>query len=467
VASHFFYALLRFSPLAVLFYALVLVYAALLGVFTGVVVIGASRAAGIPRPLALAIAVALLEFCISQGDLSFPASIQAHNYGVYPAFLEITAWTGPHVMPLVSIGVAWLLHLAWKRRHDARARAVALAAAAGAGWLALPLAGVVAQDTDSTTAEMRIGVVQPFATVAEKADPERRAHRLNRLEELSREIAADVDLLVWPESARPGPIGWEELRPVEDDAVQALSTELGVPILYGTELGRLRMGRILSIYNAALLVHPDGRKVQWYGKQQLLPFAEGVPFADLFGWTPEKRAEARRERGDERSTLSLMGNFSPGPEPTIFEVGDLRIGVMICFETQYPGLGRTFRTKGANLLVVMTNDAWWGRSIFAEWHASMASARAQEADVPVVRAANSGVSSFVDEHGRTYLKTGIEEVATLVAEVEVDSGEPTFYARHGEWLIVSILLALAVASAWRAVRKRRSGDEETPVPSPS
>ena len=86
---------------------------------------------------------------------------------------------------------------------------------------------------------------------------------------------------------------------------------------------------------------------------------------------------------------------------------DGRIGVLICYEGMYPSLGRAYRAAGADALLVLTNDSWWGRSVFPAWHARMVSARARELDLPVLRAANSGVSSMTDRFGATRASTSM------------------------------------------------------------
>jgi apolipoprotein N-acyltransferase len=205
---------------------------------------------------------------------------------------------------------------------------------------------------------------------------------------------------------------------------------------------------VVALYNGAALVRADGSFGGWYGKQRLLPLAEGVPFGKLLGLDPRRRAR----EGHRRGYLSLLGNFTAGPEPTIFEVGPARIGVLISYEGMYSQLARSYRQRGANVLAVLTNDIWWGHSTFAPWHARMIATRAVEEDVPAVRAANNGVSSVTSGRGVIGPRTKLDEVRTIT--VELTPGPPgagTFYTRYGDWILW--ILPLAPLAAWLITRR--------------
>jgi apolipoprotein N-acyltransferase len=176
---------------------------------------------------------------------------------------------------------------------------------------------------------------------------------------------------------------------------------------------------------------------------------EAVPFARLVGFDPRQRARS----GPNRSVLSLLGNFTPGPKPTVFTIGRARLGVLICYEGFYPGLVRDYELAGANALAVLTNDSWWGWSAFASWHARMIAARAREYALPVIRAANGGVSSTSDQRGRIGARSGVSERRVLKVPLAPATGEPTVYARFGDWIFVPMILAPVVTFAWS---RRRS-----------
>lgn len=152
----------------------------------------------------------------------------------------------------------------------------------------------------------------------------------------------------------------------------------------------------------------------------------------------------------------MLGNFSSGPGPTLFQVKQARIGVLICYESFYPRLVRAYSLKGANVLAVLTNDIWWGHSAFTAWHARMASSRAREGGLPVVRAANSGISSLTDAQGRLVARTGFNEVRTLEVELTPRNGTPTFYAHYGDWILWLALILPLLSWAWSTRTKKEN-----------
>ncbi len=446
VAAHFLLWLLRYSPLAIVFYLLAVAYILPFAALESWGAWQLERWSGVPRGAWLAVLYSLLEYVRTLGDLSFPADLLAHAFGTAPVFLAWTAVTGPFAVSLLVFLVGWGVEAAMLPGRPPRRRAALLAIALGA-WLLPPATGLLLDRRDAGTSSIRVGIVQPSLTVEDKLDPARREANWKLLADLTRRAAQGADLVLWPETARPGHLLWPEGKPLADPPMETLAREIGTPILYGCEIARHRGRRVTALYNGAVLVDPARGTVDWYGKIHLLPFAEGVPFARLLGWDPSRRDHSRG------GYLTLLGNFSPGPRRTVFRVGPARIGVLICYEGFYPALARGFRREGANTLAVLTNDAWWGRSLFAPWHARMAAARAREEDVPVLRAANSGVSSIAGPDGRQVARTGLFERTVLHGRVPV-GGEPTFYSRHGDRLVGLLLLAVALGLAAPFFRRR-------------
>ncbi len=445
VGSHFLLALVRYSPLGAVFYPLAIAYILPYSIVESWGAFWLEKRGGLPRSFGLALLFTLSEKVRALGDLSFPADLLAHAFGKDPAWLALSPWIGPFGLTLLAFAVAIVLDRALEHRRRPLL-AGAVAAAALAVWL-VP----VAVDRSSTgareaTGSLRVGIVQPAIRLEDKLTPERWPSSWERLDELTGEASRGADLVVWPETTRPGRVIWDGSGPFVDRRMEALAARHGVPILYGCEIARTEGGMVTALYNGAALVRPNGAS-EWYGKQRLLPFAEGVPFRGLLGWGPSRKSPT----DGTRTYLTLVGNFSPGPKATIFNVGPARIGVLICYEGLYSGLARRYREEGANTLCVITNDAWWGRSLFAPWHARMIASRAREEDLPVLRAANSGVSSVTDRRGRMEQATRLFETTTL--EVELHPGPPrgTFYTRHGDLVIVAALIVIGVAAA-RAVR---------------
>jgi apolipoprotein N-acyltransferase len=453
VAAHFLLALYRYSPLAIVFYLLAIAFILPLAVLETRGALALERRTGLPRTLGFGLIYVVLEKVRTLGDIAFPADLLSHAYGTHPAFLAWAPVIGPYGVTLTIMLVAALFDQAieaWPRRRVA----AGWAAAALALWAAPPLTGPLtvpaAASRDEGAATLRVAIVQPNTTLQDKVDPRRRAEILDELRAMTREAAVGADLVVWPETARPAMVRIDRDGRVDDPEVSGLARETGVPILYGAILAEVGEGqRIEALFNGAALARPDGAIGGWYGKQHLIPFAEGVPLARWVGLDPRRRAGG----GPRRELLSLLGNFSSGPESTVFTVGPARIGVLICFEGLFPSLARRSSLAGANALFVLTNDMWWGHSAFAPWHAQMVATRALELDLPVVRAANSGVSSLTDRSGRQVAHSALYDRLVLRVPLHPSTAGPTLYARLGDWILVPIVLAPLVA--YFVTRRRR------------
>jgi apolipoprotein N-acyltransferase len=471
-AGHFMLALLRFSGFGIAFYLLMVAYILPFAVLETWGAFVLERRTGLPRGLLFCVLYVVLEKARTMTDVAFSADLVAHGFGLTPAALAWSPWIGPFGVALTFGLVGILLEQAFAPGRARRA-ALGLAAWAVALWIA-PFATDLARPAPATATgpALRVALVQPTVTLDDKVDPAHWPAVWERMRSLTLAAAPGADLVLWPETARPG---FAQLRngQIVDEEMSALAKEARVPILYGTNIAEVEesgapdggaagaagggSASVVALYNGAALANPDGRVADWYGKQKLVPFAEGIPFGKALGWDPRRRAR----EGARTSYLGMLGNFSAGPRATVFEVGAARIGVLICYEGHFPQLGRAYSLAGANALAVLTNDYWWGRTVFAAWHAQMMGARARELGLPVVRATNSGISSLTGADGRMLARTANFEVRTLTVPLRVASGGPTFYAVHGDW-VVGLLLAALAAAVLRGVLVRPASR----VPSP-
>jgi apolipoprotein N-acyltransferase len=266
---------------------------------------------------------------------------------------------------------------------------------------------------------------------------------------LTREAAAaGAELVVWPETAVPAAI---EAGEREVNLISDLARETGVALVVGA-VGIEGSASAAAapgagdprLYDSAFLVTPAGEVVDRYDKSQLVPFGEYVPFQDLLGRFLEAVARGIATTG-----------VTPGAEPRAVEIplpgpGGRRLtaGVPICYELLFPDLVRRFVRDGAELLLAITNDAWYGHTGAPYQFLAMTALRSAETGVWTARAANTGVSAIIDGHGRVRSETRIFERAWLVADVprRAAPGAGTFYVRHGDWLAAAcwvLLLGLA------------------------
>ncbi len=290
-------------------------------------------------------------------------------------------------------------------------------------------------------------------------------------------------LVIWPETAlvfsfavRPRNL-WQERKQAYSRRVLAWTVHGDTWLLVGNvaveqikDLKKVRHWRdAIEVFNRATLVDPLGHEAGHYDKVHLVPFGEYLPWPWLIGWL--------------RVMSGNIGNFSPGQKGRLLEVylvprpvlawldaslpagmsrgvrdlvlGPRRfnLGVLICYESIFPDLARAQVAAGAHLLVNITNDAWFGRTSAPVQHLVHMILRAVENRRPVARAANTGVSGFIDPTGRLFDRTDLETRDARTVLLPVRSGQ-TVYTRFGHWFDwLSVLLAFAIIS-WIMVFRR-------------
>jgi apolipoprotein N-acyltransferase len=258
-------------------------------------------------------------------------------------------------------------------------------------------------------------------------------------------LQSKPDLLMWPESAMPGPVLTDEqsYRFVMDFSTRARTDLL---------LGAIDEDENAA-YNAALLVSNGGENVQLYRKVHLVPFGEYVPGRHTIPGLAQVV-------GDQ-----VPSDFGFGKVHTIFKLtrGDVQLAPLICFEDTIGELTRQFVLRGANLLANVTNDGWFLRTEGSRQHLDNAVFRCVETRLPMVRSANTGVTCFINEYGRVTQKlvdnSGSQFTeGVLTGEVHVPTDyEPTFYVRHGEWLASVCLAVTAAILTFLSLQRLRRG----------
>jgi apolipoprotein N-acyltransferase len=196
------------------------------------------------------------------------------------------------------------------------------------------------------------------------------------------------------------------------------------------------------IYVGGKLLSPNGQVLARYRKMQLVPFGEYVPLQPLFTLGGRFAAKLVQEVSD----------FTPGTEAVTGVVDGHLVGGYICYEAVFPDLVRRFPANGAELLVNITNDAWYGTTSAPYQHLAMAAFRAVENRRYMVRAANTGITAVVDPWGRVLESTRLFDTTVLVREVPFVAGT-TFYTRHGD-VFAQACAAAALALVAATLRRR-------------
>lgn len=191
-------------------------------------------------------------------------------------------------------------------------------------------------------------------------------------------------------------------------------------------------------YNTAVMLDKNGDVIGMYRKTLLLVFGEYLPFESTFPFL--------------RRWLPEAGRWTPGDGPRIFELGAARIGISICYEDLLAPFHREMARLDPNVIVNITNDAWFGRTREPWLHLQLAELRSVETRMFMARATNTGISAFVDPVGRRVSHTSMDDPEYLVADVALTS-EKTIYMRFGDWFawacVVLVLATAATCVTWR------------------
>jgi len=373
-------------------------------------------------------------------EISFPWNLLGYPASANPALLQLTAITG--IYGLSFLVAAFNALLAWT---DAAAspragKRVTILAAAIAFLLLVALAGprLVPQ---APTNHVARAVQLNFPEVQEYDRLWFQKHTAD-LEEIGglslrpSTGSEKPDLLVWPEA--PVPFSFEDAQFVA--LASTLSSNFHGPFIVGAIEWRLRADSSTSgagstkyaAYNSALLFDGHGQRQFVYDKIHLVPFGEYEPFPLIHRVVS--------------SVSDEVGGFHKGaPDYAVGKLpGGYRFGVFICYEAIYPGEVRRFAANGAELLVNISNDGWFGRSAAAEQHLRMARVRAVENRRWLIRDTNNGLTASIDPYGRIFqpLPPDVRAAADLPYDFRTDT---TVYTRFGDWfawlcVLVSVIL---------------------------
>lgn len=462
----------------------------LFGALLGPVLRGAAVAAGRLRPYAVAAAWTVYEYLKSSGFLGFPWGLAAYPVNAITPLIQFTALTGVWGLSLlmalanaaVGEGIAAGDGIAGaggrlrpRRRQPVRAYLLVCALAAGAlAYGVLRLGGAAAREPASAPqpasappTRFQVALIQhnrnPWG--GDDRDRDESIRTLMRLTRAAIDRGAP-DLIVWSETALlsppAGPYAGYHVTPAGGYVNYYDRNPAGDPLaafLRGLDAHLLTGAPHFdppAQSNATFLIGPGGRWLDHYAKQQLVPFAEAVPF-----W------EVGFVRRFYRSTVGIGRGWTAGDRPAVFTVPaaagrSVRLSTPICFEDAFPALNRRFVRAGAELLVNVTNDSW-SRTVSAETqHLAAARFRAVETARPLLRATNGGITAAIDVYGRkmpgSELAPFTEDFALVTLRLPA-APATTPYTRYGDYLPIGLIIALVavlVRRAARSGRRRRS-----------
>ena len=370
------------------------------------------------------------------GDLAFPWLPLGLATTPTPMLAQIADLSGVHAASFWIAATSGLVADMYLVRHDRR-RIVRNAALVVATLLSVSAYGVWRLRSIRLTPMATVAVVQPNVPQSDKWQQENQSRIAGMLAAGTRRaLASRPKLVVWPEASLPDFL----FRHKEwFDTLTALAAPSRTPIMLGVLDVTFRPPAQPEYFNGAMLVDADGRVRQSvYHKRKLVPVVERVPFI-------EPRLV--------RQYSEYFGGYARGREAVILQAPIGALGPLICYESIYPALARDNRRRGAELLVNVTNDAWFGRTLGPYQHFAHAVMRAVETRAGVVRAANTGVSGYVDPLGRVQGRTTLFVSTTATYLVDsTDAVSP--FVRFGDWVgwgSVAVAVALLVSALWHSV----------------
>jgi len=435
-----------------------LLLAAIMGTYTAAAIWSGefiARRLGIANLLTIPITWTALEWVRTYFPIGFPWNLLGYAAYRNIELIQFAEFTGVYGISALIIFFNVVAYVVIFQVHPRRVQTAGLGTLTAAMALALIFGAwrIHQLSTAAPQGSLKVAMVQGDIPQSLKWDPKFLGTSFEVYRAQS-EAAAQrgADLIVWPEAAATFFFQPEDRYPAQfaNDAAYRrrlleLAARIGEPILFGAPALGVEDNRV-GFYNRAYLVSSNGKVEGWYDKIQLVPFGEYVPLRKLLG-------------GLVNRVVVGFGDMFAGREQTLFEVHGAKLAVLICYESVFPNLTRTAVQQGANILMNITNDAWYGKSSAPYQMLAMAAMRSVETKAPVVRVANTGISAVIQSDGTITARTALFKRGTETEHVYWRQ-ERTVYTQVGdifaETCLALTLLALAVA----LVRPRPSATDQ-------
>lgn len=289
---------------------------------------------------------------------------------------------------------------------------------------------------------IHVAVAQGNVEQDAKWDESFRQNTIDIYRGLTEQAAAKkAELVIWPETAAPflynRELYWR-------NQVISIAKDNKVAILFGSPEVQYPAPDKPLMYNSVFLLDPEGRDAGNYRKRHLVPFGEYVPLHSILFFLDK--------------LVVGIGDFGGGKEATVLRYNGAPLSTVVCYEIIFPEEVREFVANGARIITTVTNDAWFGNSSAPYQHFAMAAFRAVENRTPLARAANTGISGFVDPVGRIGPVSGIFTPALLDKALEIKDNA-SFYTAHGDifaWISAAVALIAVIGANTNLRRGRRN-----------
>jgi apolipoprotein N-acyltransferase len=425
--------------------AAMLLLAAYLSLYTALFAMGITylRARGDSVYLAAPLLWTILEYVRSFFLTGFPWENLAYSQYLFGNVIQIADITGIYGISFVIVLINVVLYdvltsLVQKKRYP-----FVEIAAASSILVAILVYGhfrtAYIEESLKRASSMEVALIQGNIDQKMKWNEQYQSETLDIYRSLSlRSIPAPGGVIIWPETAIP--FYFEEQGELQNAVVQMTQIS-GRSLLFGSPSYEEKNKKV-SYLNSAYLLRPDGIVAGRYDKVHLVPYGEYVPLRWLFPFIGKLVAGG--------------GDFRPGKGFNPLISDGCRMGVLICYEGIFPETARSYKRNRADLLVNITNDAWFGRTSAPYQHLSMTVFRAIENRLYLVRAANAGISAVIDPTGVIRSQTNIFERTALKGQVKFID-ESTLYAAYGDLFVYLCALLLILTDFIQKRRRKYAG----------
>jgi apolipoprotein N-acyltransferase len=380
-----------------------------------------------------------LEYLLTLTDLRFPWLLLGHGLAKFNLFIQGADIIGTFGLSLITAYLNVLLYKSFFEKEKSKKINLIPASIALLFFLFMMIYGVYKTSSFKISEEkVTVGIVQPDLNPWDKWEASNLNNLLNLYFDLSEKAINDgAEVILWPETALPVYAFGGSYKFIEDSVFNfvnknKISLLTGMPhIVYFTDTTKIpedtkysEQGKFhYATYNAMLLLNPGERKIQHYGKMKLVPLGERVPFADLLPLL-----------GDIFKWGVGLGGWNVGKDTTVFKIysstkDTISAGGLVCYESVDPVFVSAFVQKGAEVITVVTNDSWYGKSSGPYQHKDFAILRAVENRRSVVRCANGGISCIINALGEIESETELFTKTYLVGEVPIQN-EESFYSNN-------------------------------------
>ena len=365
----------------------------------------------------------------------------ANSQSSFISFIQSADLVGPYGASLILMWfntVGYEALRSWREGSQVRWRAATLVVLFVAVSIFYGVSRLGRVDADLAAArELRVAAVQGNIDVDLKWNPTKVKENLESYRALTKR-AEGVPLVVWPETAIEEWVP-EKIPELPREVMPPLSSRDFYFIFGARSFRGQLMGPGFKAFNSAFLTDGQGRVLGVYHKQVLLAFGEYLPFAAILSKLP---------------AMPFAEGFTPGDGPYSLDLpGGVRIAPLICYEDLMPELSRAFVSqRKVNLLVNLTNDAWYGRTVAPWQHARLAQWRAIETRRSLLRVTNTGVTTMINAKGEIQESLPIFTPGVLQTNVKLLEGE-TFYVWFGDWLAWSVTVAALAILAVQLYRR--------------